>query len=554
MPTTDYMTLSMEETTVNADETLNRLLIDEAQGSPRETSAIPRVRSSEIRRIAEWVPTRTPSLPPGKDDAQAALEARRLRPGGDVSLAENDYRDGYRSWRLGLANGAVTTSGGAAGCHEGVRRVAAAAREAAREAGPSGVAEGNLPFPVRIEPETGRGTKKYWWRYTLAYWVACTFIVGSALFTFGAGFDYYMPKVKIPQDRLRIRKSATVLWPYFVGGLFFVVGGYLGYHQAINLGVGEDEARKMRRFVLPRRGADGAWRLDIDPRVWHSHYGYLSYTVGACVFQLGIAVEIAVANGYAHWSPGLDWVYFFSGFGGGVLFVVGASFAVDHNESWRPTLASEELVWWIANCNFLGSLLFLLAGVFLAPGAMVALGVTDAVAVQLPYFAGSFLFLVASVCELFMWRVDHHGLAFVRAINVARRDMSEESGVSLNQLGFVVITVCTYSLSLMDLVFAFHLSTCKNQSEALAYYDIYDSGLMSLFCFGALVLASVVHTIPKQRPFGMLFWLLRLAMGLLLVRYFVKLVLSWSESRRCQHWTVGDDDYATPPEFYYDSR
>ena len=153
---TDYMTLNLGETSLNGESSAstNPLL---------PASALPRITSGEIRRIAEWRPDR-PSSPKKTEDAQAALEARRRRAGGDVSLAENDYRDGYRSWRLGLASGAVTTSSGAAGCHEEVRRLAAASREAG--------SRGTLLFPVVLEPEAQRGTTRYWWRYTMAYWVA----------------------------------------------------------------------------------------------------------------------------------------------------------------------------------------------------------------------------------------------------------------------------------------------------------------------------------------------------------------------------------------------
>lgn len=536
---TDYMTLNLGETSLNGENntSTNPLL---------PASALPRITSGEIRRIAEWRPDR-PSSPKKTEDAQAALEARRRRAGGDVSLAENDYRDGYRSWRLGLASGAVTTSSGAAGCHEEVRRLAAASREAG--------SRGTLPFPVVLEPEAQRGTTRYWWRYTMAYWVACTFIIGSSLFTFGAGFDYLMPKAPIPEDRLRIRKSATVLWPYFVGGLFFIVGGYLGYYEAINLGRGEDQRDQLRNFVWPSR-VGGAWALDIDDRVWHSHWGYMAYSVGAVWFQLGIGVQLLVENGVVPSGDAASacaWVYFASAFGGGVLFCVGAALAVDHNESWRLGRAAEELVWWVANLNFVGSLLFLVGGVFIAPGAARAAGSDARTLVQLPYFVGSFMFLASSTLELFMWRIELHGLAFVRAINAkthlreslgdrAAAHEGDSSGVSLNQLAFVLVVVCTFSFSLMDIVFAIHLTQCRNQHHVFAYYDIYDSGLQSVLCFAALVLASVVHTIPKQRPFGMLLWLLRAVMGLLLLRYALKFALSWNESRRCRHFAAEYND------------
>ena len=114
MSSPSYMSINGEKSTA-----LNPLLpaVDEevAMCGPREGALPSRISAQEIESIANWRPRRPRAKAASHDEARANLAARRLRAGGDVSLEENDYRDGYRSWRLGRSSGAVTTSSGAAG-------------------------------------------------------------------------------------------------------------------------------------------------------------------------------------------------------------------------------------------------------------------------------------------------------------------------------------------------------------------------------------------------------------------------------------------------------
>mmetsp|Transcript_27231 Transcript_27231/g.88005 ORF Transcript_27231/g.88005 Transcript_27231/m.88005 type:complete len:760 (-) Transcript_27231:796-3075(-) len=717
------------------------------------TSAPSETKASDIAHIVQWQPELVYDDAGVTPESAAEELARfRLRAGGDVSA---DYRDGYRSWRLGRSTGATESSAGAAGCHPAVRREATMERaeDAAR-----------LLYP-RLAPAE-RNTARYWWRYTVSYWVATCFMIGSVLFVAGAAFDYLSVRSHLDDP---IRASATVQWPYFIGGLFFISGSYFGFFAAVNLGRREDAhpryfvcvplvpprmddggappatdtenkkqlpgpvVRKMpwcwrlfwrrvafaddetrdvllSRQAAPRQqqrlassdssdttadgthttassaasssevitlannnGANGAngsnghgtttpggaaagyqaaypqrffqaagttglsprlrtqvprrdvplaergddfalvggghndeedpdddddRRLDheppsaeeffpIDPDAWHSYWGYLAYFVGALWFQVGILVDILEAHKVVSNEDGdavkgsvppgglgdvvagrsrravvlrEDILSAVPATLGGVFFTVGALFAVHINESWRPSRMFSDVAWWVSNVNLLGSLLFLEAGIFLFDGLPEVAGVTSSFVVQLPYLVGSFFFFLAALLELFMWRVDLHGLSFVRAINkttklpdlmraILTRDPvqasatsnfdDDVSGISLNQLGFVVAVILTYAFSLMDLVFAVGLAGCENgpnkvYGEHSASYDIYDSAVQSLICFGALALASVVHTVPRQRPFGMLLWTLRAAMLLLLIRYVWKFANSWRQAKhRC---------------------
>lgn len=504
------------------------------------------VQASDIEHIINWQPVvyeNAANLTP--EAAAEGLARFRMRAGGDMST---DYRDGYRAWRLGRSSGATETSVGLLGCHPAARR------DVAIE-----LAENSATYPSLTPAE--RDTPRYWWRYTVSYWVSCTFMIGSVLFVVGSGFDFFDHSYV---DLNPIRMSATVQWPYFAGGLFFLSGSYLGYFSAINLGRREDLPARYFLFVPPtyfcrlwRRAASRTsaespplWSpqgasafLDIQPEAWHSFFGYTAYMFGAASFQLGILFDMLGMEDpdklhiYTSWPAAV----------GGALFVTGAAFAVDVNESWRPSGALHDIAWWVSNANMIGSILFLQAGVFSIDGTMPNF-------VKLPYLIGSLLFLVGATLELFMWRVELHGLSFVRAINkvtklaeVLREQQhtsiettsaaTNNSSISLNQLFFVQIVILTYAFSLMDLVFAARLAPCRSNPKSLfgAAYDIYDSGLQSVLCFAALALASVVHTVPKQRPFGMLTWILRVSMFLLLIRYAWKFASSWEESgfRKC---------------------
>ena len=75
-------------------------------------------------------------------------------------------------------------------------------------------------------------------------------MIGSVLIVAGAAFDY----LTVQKDP--IRQSATVHWPYFVGGLFFISGSYMGVFAAINLGRQED--------ALPRYVVCWSWPSSDD--------------------------------------------------------------------------------------------------------------------------------------------------------------------------------------------------------------------------------------------------------------------------------------------------
>lgn len=447
-------------------------------------------------------------------------------------------------------------------------------------------AESSMLYPSLTPAE--RNTPRYWWRYTVSYWVSTLFMIGSVLFVVGASFDYLDDE--LPLRLNAIQKSATVHWPYFVGGIFFIAGSYLGYFAAINLGRREDLAPRYVLYVSlgdllpwrmtlgyrgdspnasPREREDDRTvllpappKLDIVPEARHSFFGYLAYLVGASAFQVGILIEILEArhalNDHtrrrsAHGYLSRDAFTAWPGILGGVLFVVGAAFAVDVNSSWRLSGATTDIAWWVSNVNMFGSILFLEAGVFSLHGTPAAIGATVSSVVKLPYLIGSLCFLVAATLDLFMWRIELHGLSFVRAINKSSKltDLLREidvqnpvesvadsdgnnSSISLNQLCFVLVVILTYAFSLMDLVFANRLSFCRGSIHYAflgSAYDVYDSALQSVLCFAALALASVVHTVPKQRPFGMLTWILRISMFLLLIRYGWKFVISWHDSQ-----------------------
>ncbi|KAH8052528.1 glycosyl hydrolase [Aureococcus anophagefferens] len=97
--------------------------------APQDTAATT-ITPRELEAIAAWEPRRVAT-----GDRAAALAARRLRSGGDVSANENDYRSGYRAVAhfgkfvralRGLALRALGLRDAAAARHAATRRAAAA--------------------------------------------------------------------------------------------------------------------------------------------------------------------------------------------------------------------------------------------------------------------------------------------------------------------------------------------------------------------------------------------------------------------------------------------
>ena len=184
---------------------------DDGDGDPRAPLSA-HASASELKHSAQTTP-----VPIGDVSYIPRWRPSRLMSGDTVSEADaGDYTyagnggllAGYHRWRR---NGRA---------YARAHTLSADGRAATRNGGDRAAL---LAAPAQH-------TKRWAWRHTIAYWVCINFLIGSALFVAAGFFDYQGEAAESP-----VRQKATIDWPYFVGGVFFLLGGYLGYLESINV-------------------------------------------------------------------------------------------------------------------------------------------------------------------------------------------------------------------------------------------------------------------------------------------------------------------------------
>lgn len=217
-----------------------------------------------------------------------------------------------------------------------------------------------------------------WAPAQLGWWIAVLFMVGSACFAV-ASFAGLAPDV----FGKSFQNVTTINVVFFVGSVFFTAAGYLQLLEATNadrraaLARGETPAQKFRWF---------AWQP--------GQIGWLS------AFVQFIGTLLFNVNTLDALLPGVDWLQedlliWTPDIIGCVCFLVASWLAVleyCHGYwCWQP----HNLSWWIVIVNLLGSIAFMVSGVFAAvlPGAT---DVLDLWAVNLWTFIGAVCFLVGA--------------------------------------------------------------------------------------------------------------------------------------------------------------
>ncbi|MFD8685496.1 hypothetical protein [Streptomyces sp. NPDC059651] len=165
-------------------------------------------------------------------------------------------------------------------------------------------------------------------------WAAGAFMVGGGLFASGAA---------VAQFGTGHRTGA---WIYFVGGLFFNLGGYVSLLQAVNAprqddGIGALATRRWRW-----------WSYEPGRIDWLSTFVLF---VGTLVFGINLLSSLLQGLSVEEvnrliWAP--DMV-------GCALFLVSGHLALVEVCHGRPGIRARDLGWWIVAVNQLGSVLFL---------------------------------------------------------------------------------------------------------------------------------------------------------------------------------------------------
>jgi hypothetical protein len=219
--------------------------------------------------------------------------------------------------------------------------------------------------------EEHAGVERPWWQpRRLGWWIAMSFMVGSALFALGA-FPAYA-------DRVDVRIVSVT---YFVGSLFFTAAGFLQYVQTINAGdeIGEAPSRGPTRFL--------AWQPDrID---WWSAS---VQSIGTLLFNISTFSALQASFSLQQqerlvWAPDMF---------GSIAFMIASTLAwveVCHGWwRWRPG----DTPWRIVALNLAGSVAFQLSAIaaFIRPatGELVSIPVAN-----LGTFLGAVAFFVGAL-------------------------------------------------------------------------------------------------------------------------------------------------------------
>ncbi|MEJ8646641.1 hypothetical protein WKI65_00815 [Streptomyces sp. MS1.AVA.3] len=205
---------------------------------------------------------------------------------------------------------------------------------------------------------------------------AGSFTLGGALFVLGAALAQFSAMSSLG--------TATV---YFVGGVFFTLGGYASLVQAIN---------------APRRESAAGSLTTHRFRWWSYEPGRIDWLSTFVLFAGTLVFGINLLDSFLQgltvqqmnrlvWAP--DMV-------GCLLFLISGQLAVIEVCHGRPCLERRSLGWWIVALNQLGSVLFMVAALaaFTRPetGSLVSVGIAN-----WGTLTGALCFAVAGVLQGF---------------------------------------------------------------------------------------------------------------------------------------------------------
>ena len=234
-----------------------------------------------------------------------------------------------------------------------------------------------LSFPLRKNPWL-----HFWAPQRITWWVAVTFLVGSALFTLAAAASLFPGA--FGQKAIT---SAITDWSYFIGAILFTIGTYLEILEAINA----KEYVVLTVEDMPEEGFKWwAWQP--------AQIGFLSsfiLLIGSLFFNIETTFALVGVKG------GLkeDILVGLPSFLGAILFVISCYMGfmeVTHQYwAWKP----RRIDWWVEMFNLLGSVGFLVGAAFgfSVPGLSSP---EDELIVKISYFQGSAFFLIGSYLML----------------------------------------------------------------------------------------------------------------------------------------------------------
>ncbi|MEW9520293.1 hypothetical protein [Streptomyces tubercidicus] len=206
---------------------------------------------------------------------------------------------------------------------------------------------------------------------------AGSFTVGGALFALGAALAQFGAE-------RATSSSATI---YFIGGVFFTLGGYASLVQAIN---------------APRRESPAGVLTTHHFRWWSYEPGRIDWLSTFVLFAGTLVFGVNLLDSFLQglttqrlnrlvWAPDMI---------GCLLFLISGHLAISEICHGRPCIHRRSLGWWIVAVNQLGSVLFMVSAVaaFTRPetGSEVSVGVAN-----WGTLTGALCFAVAGVLQAF---------------------------------------------------------------------------------------------------------------------------------------------------------
>ncbi|MDQ4107087.1 MAG: hypothetical protein M3157_07960 [Actinomycetota bacterium] len=211
----------------------------------------------------------------------------------------------------------------------------------------------------------------------ISWWVAASFVLGSALFALGASSSLWFQSFLGGELASRIAD-----WSYFLGATVFTGAIYLQILETVNADP---------HPVRARRRSDETFRwFAWQPRRLSYMEAFVLF-VGSIFFNVETALALLGVSG----KEGVNWLLSVPSFLGALLFVTGCYMQVVEACHRYLCLRPRSVSWWSATFNFLGCVGFLAGAVFgfQAPGLSTP---ADPTLVKAAYLQGSIFFLIGS--------------------------------------------------------------------------------------------------------------------------------------------------------------
>lgn len=185
------------------------------------------------------------------------------------------------------------------------------------------------------------------------------------MFTVASGFWFDT----IAADANTSYMDSTVMLPFTIGGIIFIIGCYLGFFEVINSDPGHAEEMRKTVFYMSYSDLKKTYRcggMEIsDGDLFYSWSGSFAYFIGALIYMVGCLSGVSYfLNLCTSMGVGLS-LFDAVGAGanvlGGALFWYGGmcEFIINECHCFRP----KDSEWWVAILNAVGGFLFFGSGV-----------------------------------------------------------------------------------------------------------------------------------------------------------------------------------------------